>query len=88
VGIRRGAVYYQKSADYGCGFLGRLNIGVGVTESSRLGDMNKVSQSVNGDTWELKLPTFILATNFWAEATDLKGQKIKSTDLGSVGYEE
>jgi hypothetical protein len=62
--------------------------GTGVTESSRLGDMNKVSQSVNGDTWELKLPTFILATNFWAEATDLKGQKIKSTDLGSVGYEE
>jgi hypothetical protein len=62
--------------------------GTGITESSSAGKMQKISGSVDGDTWEVKLPTLILATNFWAEAEGLDGQKIKSTDLGNVGYEE
>lgn len=65
-----------------------FSTGTGITESSLAGKMNKVSESPEGDIWELKLQPYILATNFWAEAENLMGQKIKSTDLGSVGYEE
>ena len=46
------------------------------------GTMSKVGV----DTWELELPANLLTTSFWAEATDLTGRKIKSADLGNVGY--
>lgn len=62
--------------------------GTGITESSSAGKMQKISESAEGDIWEVKLPTLILATNFWVEAEGLDGKKIKSTDLGNVGYEE
>lgn len=62
--------------------------GTGITDSSLGGRMIKISQSQDGDTWEVKLPTFILATNFWVEAEDLEGNKIKSADLGNVGYQD
>ncbi len=65
-----------------------FSTGTGVTESSLAGKMNKVSESPNSDTWEVILPPSILATSFWAEAEDLGGRKIKSANLGNVGYEE
>ena len=65
-----------------------FSTGTGITESSLAGKMNKISESSNGDTWEAILPLSILATSFWAEAEDLAGRKIKSADLGNVGYEE
>lgn len=65
-----------------------FSTGTGITESSLAGKMNKVIESPDGDTWEVKLPPQILAADFWAEAEDLAGRKIKSAYLGSVGYEE
>ncbi len=48
------------------------------------GTMSKIDQ----ETWELELPENLLTTSFWAEVTDLSGKKIKSVNLGNVGYEE
>src|SRR3989338_10916869 len=39
-----------------------FSTGTGITESSLAGKMNKVSESPDGDIWELKLPLSILAT--------------------------
>lgn len=65
-----------------------FSTGTSITESSLGGRMIKISESQDGDTWEVKLPTFILATDFWVEAEDLEGGKIKSLGLGNVGYQE
>ena len=48
------------------------------------GTMSKVGV----DTWELELPANLLTTSFWAEATNLTGKKIKSVNIGNVGYGE
>lgn len=63
-----------------------FSTGTDMPDSFLAGRMDKTSESLQGDTWELKLPIDILATSFWAEAEDSAGKKIKSSDLGNVGY--
>jgi len=51
-----------------------------------LGQMVKSEKS--SEIWIFTLPKYLLATNFWAEATGQDGKVIKSRDLGNVGYQE
>ncbi len=60
--------------------------GTEMDDAKSLGKMVKVDEK--GERWEFLLPKFLLATNFWAEATGLDNSVVKSHDLGNVGYEE
>jgi len=61
-----------------------LPTGTGIKEVS-LGQA--VSLSSQKGVWALSLPKDLLAVSLWAEGADLIGNKVKSQDLGNVGYD-
>jgi hypothetical protein len=59
--------------------------GIGLMPPAKAGPMKKVSSSGGEDTWEIEMPD-LMATNFWAQGTDLSGKAVKSMDLGNVSW--
>ena len=60
--------------------------GIGEMPPAKAGPMKKVGSSADGDIWEIEMPD-LMATNFWAQGTDLSGNVIRSMDLGNVGWD-
>jgi len=60
--------------------------GMGEMPPAKAGPMRKVGTSADGDTWEVAMPD-LMATNFWAQGTDVNGKTVKSMDLGNVGWD-
>ncbi len=60
--------------------------GIGEMPPGKAGPMKRVRTSPAGDTWEIEMPD-LMATNLWAQGTDLAGNTVKSMDLGNVSWD-
>ena len=60
--------------------------GMGEMPPAKAGPMKRVNMSASGDTWEIEMPD-LMATNFWAQGTDISGDVVKSMDLGNVSWD-
>lgn len=86
----KGAVVTLKAKNIRKAVILYFPTGTGVGElfpnGARLGRM--IQSSEDDDIWTYSLKESLMTTNFWVEATDLRGDILKSSDLGNVGDDE